>query len=193
MADETGEAGRGAAEKAASSRPSSSAPAPDLGELERARAHLAAIVDSSEDGIIGKTLDGIVVSWNKGAEQLFGYTSQEMVGQPITTIIPPEFHYEETEILAKIRRGERIERYHAIRIHKEGRRLNISLTVSPVRDMSGKIVGAAKIAHDVTENERAQKALERELEARTAVEEALRLSEAQLKQVVMEREHLLQS
>jgi PAS domain S-box-containing protein len=189
MADETREAGRGAAEKGTSS----SAGAADLGELERARAHLAAIVDSSEDGIVGKTLEGIVVSWNKGAERLFGYTSQEMVGQPILTIIPPEFQHEEAEILAKIRRGERIERYQAIRIHKEGHRLNISLTISPVRDMSGKIVGAAKIAHDITENKRAQKALERELEARTAVEEALRLSEAQLKQVVMEREYLLQS
>jgi PAS domain S-box-containing protein len=189
MADETREAGRGAAEKGTSS----SAGAADLGELERARAHLAAIVDSSEDGIVGKTLEGIVVSWNKGAERLFGYTSQEMVGQSITKVIPPEFQHEETEILAKIRRGERIERYQAIRIHKKGHRLSISLTISPVRDMSGKIVGAAKIAHDITENKRAQKALERELEARTAVEEALRLSEAQLKQVVMEREYLLQS
>jgi PAS domain S-box-containing protein len=189
MADETREAGRGAAGKGTSS----SAGAADLGELERARAHLAAIVDSSEDGIVGKTLEGIVVSWNKGAERLFGYTSQEMVGQSITKVIPPEFQHEETEILAKIRRGERIERYQAIRTHKKGHRLSISLTISPVRDMSGKIVGAAKIAHDITENKRAQKALERELEARTAVEEALRLSEAQLKQVVMEREYLLQS
>jgi PAS domain S-box-containing protein len=193
MADETGEAGRGAAEKAVSSRPSPSAGAADLGELERARAHLAAIVDSSEDGIVGKTLDGIVISWNKGAERLFGYTSQEMVGQSITKVIPPEFQHEETEILAKIRKGEPIERYHAIRIHKEGHRLNISLRVSPVRDASGTIVGAAKIAHDITANKRAQKALEEELDARTAVEEALRLSEAQLKQVVMEREQLLQS
>jgi PAS domain S-box-containing protein len=165
MADETGEAGRGSAEKAASSRPSSSARAADLGELERARAHLAAIVDSSEDGIISKTLDGIVLSWNKGAERLFGYTSQEMVGQPITTVIPPEFQHEEAEILAKIRRGERIERYQAIRIHKEGHRLNISLTISPVRDASGKIVGAAKIAHDITGNKRALKALEEEARA----------------------------
>src|ERR1700761_8931374 len=91
--------------------PSSSPGSPvDLAELEQARAHLAAIVDSSEDGIIGKTLEGIVTSWNKGAERLFGYTAAEMVGQSITRLIPPELHPEEIEILAKIRRGERIER-----------------------------------------------------------------------------------
>jgi PAS domain S-box-containing protein len=193
MADQAGERGRGSPEKAPGSRPSSSSRTTDLSELERTRAHLAAIVDSSEDGIISKTLEGIVISWNKGAERLFGYTSQEMVGQSITQVIPPEFQYEEAEILAKIRKGERLERYQAIRIHKDGHRLNISLTISPVRDASGTVVGAAKIAHDITANKQAQKALQRELEARTAAEEALRLSEARLKQVVMEREQLLQS
>ena len=186
MADQTGEAGRDPPEEARDSRLSSSVGRWDLSELERARAHLAAIVDSSEDGIVGKTLEGIVVSWNKGAQQLFGYPPEEMIGQSITKIIPPEYQHEETEILAKIRRGERIERYQAIRIHKDGHRLNISLTISPVRDTSGKIVGAAKIAHDIT-------ALQRELDARTSAEEALRVSEARLKQVVTEREHLLQS
>ncbi|MFL6600385.1 MAG: ATP-binding protein [Steroidobacteraceae bacterium] len=193
MGDETGEADRGSQEKAPGSKLSSSSGAVGLGELERARVHLAAIVDSSEDGIVGKTLAGIVISWNKGAERLFGYTAQEMIGQSITRIIPPEFHHQETEILARIRRGERIERYQAVRLHKEGRRLNISLTISPVRDSTGEIVGAAKIAHDITANEEAQKALERELDARTAAESALRRSEAQLKQVVAEREQLLQS
>ena len=186
MADQAGEAGRGSPEKAPGSRPSSSSWTADLNELERTRAHLAAIVDSSEDGIIGKTLEGVVVSWNKGAERLFGYTSQEMIGQSITKIIPPELQHEEAQILAKIRKGERLERYQAIRIHKDGHRLNISLTVSPVRDASGTVVGAAKIAHDITANKQAQ-------EARAAAEEALRLSEARLRQVVMEREHLLQS
>jgi PAS domain S-box-containing protein len=165
MADDTGEAGRGSSEEVRNSRLSSSTGGPDFDDLERLRAHLAAIVDSSEDGIIGKTLEGIVVSWNKGAERLFGFTAQEMIGQSITRVIPPEFQHEETDILAKIRRGERLERYQAIRIHKEGHRLNISLTVSPVRDASGKIVGAAKIAHDITANKQAQKALEEEARA----------------------------
>src|SRR5215475_14456371 len=117
--------------------PSPSSPPPPMSDAERARAHLAAIVDSSEDGIISKTLEGIVTSWNKGAERLFGYTAAEMIGQPITRLMPPEVQPEEIEILAKIRRGERIERFESIRIHKDGHRLNISLTISPVRDSGG--------------------------------------------------------
>ncbi len=137
----------------------------DLSELERARSHLAAIVDSSEDGIVGKTLEGIVTSWNKGAERLFGYTAREMVGESITRLIPPELQHEEADILAKIRAGERIERYEAVRIHKHGHRLHISLTISPVRDASGNIVGAAKIAHDVTGKRKAETALLEEARA----------------------------
>src|SRR6201991_4462179 len=106
-------------------------PPVDLEELERARAHLAAIVDSSEDGIISKTLEGIVTSWNAGAERLFGYTAAEMIGQSITRLMLLEIQQEAIEILARIRRGERIERFESIRIHKSGRRLNISLTISP--------------------------------------------------------------
>jgi PAS domain S-box-containing protein len=193
MADDTGEAGHDLPGEGPNPRPSYRSRTADVGELEQARAHLAAIVDSSEDGIISKTLQGIVVSWNRGAQQLFGYTPQEMIGQSITKLIPPEFHHEEASILAKIRSGERIERYQAIRIHKEGHRLDISLTISPIRDATGTIVGAAKIAHDITANKQAQKVLERELDARKSAEEALRVSEAQLKQVVMEREQLLQS
>ena len=140
-------------------------PPADFAELESARAHLAAIVDSSEDGIIGKTLEGIVTSWNKGAERLFGYTAAEMMGQPITRLMPPEVQEEESQILARIRRGERIERFESVRIHKDGHRLNISLTISPVRDLSGAIVGAAKIAHDVTEKRRVEKAFEEEVRA----------------------------
>jgi PAS domain S-box-containing protein len=144
---------------------SSSLPAFDLAELERVRTRLAAIVDSSEDGIISKTLDGIVTSWNKGAERLFGYTAQEMIGQPIARLIPPDLQHEEIDILAKIRRGERLDRYEAIRIHKQGRPLNVSLTISPVRDSTGTIVGAAKIAHDVTARLQAQKAFQEEARA----------------------------
>jgi PAS domain S-box-containing protein len=173
--------------------PSSSSSLFGPGDAERAQAHLAAIVDSSEDGIVSKTLEGIVTSWNKAAERLFGYTAQEMIGQSIKKIIPPESQHEETEILAKIRAGERIERYEAVRIHKDGHRLYISLTISPVRDASGTIVGAAKIAHDITQARQDEQALQQELQARKAAEAALRDSEAQLKQVITEREQLLQS
>src|ERR1700761_7974408 len=113
----------------------------ERGELQQARAHLAAIVESSEDGIVGKTLDGIVTSWNQGAERLFGYSAAEMIGQPIAKLIPPEMQHEEVDILSRLRRGERITRYEAIRIHRDGHRLNISLTISPVRDRNGRIVG----------------------------------------------------
>src|SRR5690349_526446 len=106
----------------------------ETAELERARAHLAAIIASSEDAIVSKTLQGVVTSWNAAAERLFGYTAAEMVGQPILRIIPEELHYEEVDILTKIRAGERIERYETVRVHKDGRRLEISLTISPVRN-----------------------------------------------------------
>lgn len=111
---------------------------------------LAAIVASSEDAIASKTLQGIVTSWNVAAERLFGFTAEEMIGQPILRIIPPELYPEEDRILGEIRSGRRIERYQTVRLRKDGGRVHISLTVSPIRDASGKIVGAAKIAHDVT-------------------------------------------
>jgi PAS domain S-box-containing protein len=155
------------------------APAANPVELERARAHLAAIVESSEDVIISKTLEGIVTSWNKGAERLFGYTAAEMIGQSITRLMPPEIQREEIDILAQIRRGERIERFESIRLHKDGRRLNISLTISPVRDLAGQIVGAAKIAHDVTEKKRVEKALQAEARAHEILYEVGQLVAAQ--------------
>jgi PAS domain S-box-containing protein len=127
---------------------------------EEARAHLAAIVDSSQDAIISKTLDGVVRTWNRGAEVLFGYTAEEAVGRPITLIIPPERLHEEREILARLARGERIEHYETVRVAKDGRRIDLSLTVSPIRDAEGHIIGASKIARDVTEQKRAVKALE---------------------------------
>lgn len=151
----------------------------DLSELERARYHLAAIVDSSEDGIVSKTLEGIVTSWNKGAERLFGYTAAEMVGQAIHRIIPLELHPEEDQILAKLRAGERIERYETVRIHKDGHRLNISLTISPVRDAGGRIVGAAKIAHDITARKAAEKALQEEAQALEILNQVGRIVAAQ--------------
>jgi PAS domain S-box-containing protein len=131
-------------------------------ELERARSHLAAIVTFSEDAIVGKTLEGIVTSWNAAAERLFGFTAEEMIGQPIVRVIPEELRYEEAEILAKLRRGERIERYETIRVHKDGHRLEVSLTISPVRDATGRIVGAAKIGHDISARRRVERALKDE-------------------------------
>jgi PAS domain S-box-containing protein len=162
MADNTGQRGPAPHGVTAEPKLSSSTESNDSGELERTRARLAAIVDSSEDGIISKTLEGIVTSWNRGAERLFGYTASEMTGQPIARLIPPEFQHEEADILAKLRRGERIDRYEAVRIHKNGTYLNISLTISPMRDGTGRIVGAAKIAHDVTATRQAEKARQEE-------------------------------
>jgi PAS domain S-box-containing protein len=120
-------------------------------------ARLAAIVASSDDAIISKTLDGRITSWNAGASRIFGYEASEMIGEPITRIIPPELHEEETQILARLRRGEYIDHYETIRVAKDGRRVNISLTVSPLRDSSGKIIGASKIARDITERKQAEK------------------------------------
>jgi PAS domain S-box-containing protein len=141
-------------------------PAPaDAATIGRARGLLAAIVASSEDAIISKSLEGIVSSWNGAAERLFGYAAHEMIGEPILRLIPPNLQYEEAEILAKLRNGERIERYETVRVHKDGRRLDISLTVSPVRDSSGKIIGAAKIAHDITARRKAERGLKEEAEA----------------------------
>jgi PAS domain S-box-containing protein len=134
----------------------------DITERHRAeelRARLAAIVESSEDAIVSKTLQGIVQSWNGGAERLFGYTAGEMIGRSIITIIPPERHDEERMILDRLSRGERIEHYETIRVAKDGQRIDISLTISPVRDASGRIIGASKVARDISVQKRAEEAL----------------------------------
>ncbi|HEX5041501.1 MAG TPA: PAS domain S-box protein [Candidatus Polarisedimenticolaceae bacterium] len=124
------------------------------------QALLAAIVDSSDDAIVSKSLDGIILSWNAAAERIFGYPAAEAVGRSIHLIIPPERRGEEEEILRKLRRGQRIEHLETVRVRKDGRRVHVSLTVSPVRDASGRIVGASKVARDVTEQRRAHRALE---------------------------------
>src|SRR5688572_14427359 len=111
---------------------------------------LAAIVQSSEDAIASKTLEGIVTSWNKGAENLFGYTAEEMIGQPITRIIPPNRLDEEPLILEKIRRGERMQSFDTVRMTKNGELLHISLTLSPIKDYDGKIIGVSKIARNIS-------------------------------------------
>ncbi len=126
---------------------------------EEAQARLAAIVESSDDAIVSKTLDGVITSWNRGAERLFGWTAAEAVGRPITLIIPPERLDEEPRILEKLRRGGRVDHFETVRVAKDGRRLDISLTISPVRDASGRITGASKIARDVTARKRAEAAV----------------------------------
>jgi PAS domain S-box-containing protein len=119
-------------------------------------ARLAAIVATSDDAIASKTLEGRVTSWNAAATRLFGYTEEEMIGQSITRIIPPELHAEEDRILAQLRRGERIDHYETVRVAKDGRRLDVSLCVSPLRDKSGRVVGASKIARDISERKQAE-------------------------------------
>jgi PAS domain S-box-containing protein len=123
--------------------------------LESAR--LAAIVVSSDDAIISKTIEGRITSWNAGATRIFGYEASEMIGESILRIIPPELHGEEAEILARLQRGERIDHFETVRVAKDGRRLDISLTVSPLRDRSGKVVGASKVGRDITDRKRAEK------------------------------------
>ena len=125
-------------------------------QAQKAEAHLAAIVESSDDAIISKDLNSIITSWNRGAERLFGYTAQEAIGQPVTMLMPPERFNEEPGILERIRRGESIEHYETVRCHKDGTSLEISLTVSPIRDANGRIVGASKIARDITERKHAE-------------------------------------
>jgi PAS domain S-box-containing protein len=129
-----------------------------LSEAEKAQRRLAAIIESSEDAIASKDLNGIITSWNKSAERLFGYTAEEIIGQPVTTIIPPELHDDEPRILAKIRAGERIEHFQTVRVHKNGQRIDVSLTVSPIRDAKGNIVGAAKIVRDITRQKKLEEA-----------------------------------
>jgi PAS domain S-box-containing protein len=119
-------------------------------------ARLAAIVATSDDAIVSKTIDGWVTSWNAAATRLFGYAPEEMIGQPIIRIIPPELHAEEDRILAHLRRGERIDHYETVRVAKDGRRIDVSLTVSPLRDKSGKVIGASKIARDISERKQAE-------------------------------------
>ena len=129
----------------------------ELNELHFANARLAAIVESSDDAIISKTLEGQIVSWNAAAERLFGYSAEEMIGKPITTIIPPERLPEEREILDRIRRGERVEHFETIRVARDGHQLELSLTISPVRAATGEIIGASKVARQITERKQAER------------------------------------
>ena len=135
---------------------------------QEAQARLAAIVESSDDAIVSKTLDGIVRTWNKGAERIFGYTSDEMVGRPIQTIIPRDRLEEEPRILERLRRGDRVDHFETIRVRKDGTQIEVSVTISPIRGKDGQVIGASKIARDVT----AQKEFQRQLQAAKEVAEA---------------------
>jgi PAS domain S-box-containing protein len=131
----------------------------DREQREEARARLAAIIESSDDAIVSKDLNGIIRSWNDGAERLFGYTATEAIGRPITMLMPPDRFNEEPGILERIRRGERIHHYETVRRRKDGTLLDISLTVSPITDTHGRIVGASKIARDITQRKQMEEAL----------------------------------
>ncbi len=147
-----------------------------------AAARLAAIVESSNDAIVGKTLDGVITSWNPAAERLFGWSAAEAIGQHITLIIPPDRRAEEDTVLATVRRGERIEHYDTVRVRKDGRLVDVSLTVSAIRDARGRIIGASKIARDITERRRIEeergRLLRHEQEARAAAEALNRAKDA---------------
>jgi PAS domain S-box-containing protein len=137
-------------------------PSVDAGLL---RSQLAAIVESSQDAILGKTLDGTITSWNAGAEALYGYTPEEILGRPISVLVCPERADELPEIMDRIARGERVAHYETVRLHKDGRRVEVSVTISPIRGGTGKIVGASAIARDISEGKRIEQAL-REAELR---------------------------
>ena len=129
----------------------------DISESKRAQeafARLAAIVESSEDAIVAKTLDGTITNWNKAAERIFGYSAEEAIGQQITLIVPPDRLDEEADILASLRRGERIDHFETVRKRKDGTLLDISVTISPVKDAEGRVIGASKVARDITERKR---------------------------------------
>jgi PAS domain S-box-containing protein len=140
---------------------------------EIARHLLAAIVESSHDAIISKDLNGIINSWNKGAERIFGFEAAEVIGRPITILIPPNLQNEEVQILERLRRGERIDHFDTIRRRKDGTLLNISLTISPIKNERGEVVGASKIARDITEQKEAQREIRFQAHLLNAVEQAV--------------------
>jgi PAS domain S-box-containing protein len=140
---------------------------------EQATRLLAAIVESSRDAIVSKSLNGVITSWNKGAERLFGYAAEEAVGQNITLIIPPERRDEERMIVEQLTRGERVDHFETVRMRKDGSLLDVSLTISPMKDASGRVVGASKLARDITERKRAEEALR---QAQTDLAHASRLT-----------------
>jgi PAS domain S-box-containing protein len=149
----------------------------NLASPELAPYWLAALIESADDAIISKTLDGIITSWNKGAQRIFGYTGDEVIGKPVTILIPKGHEDEEPVILARLRAGKRIEHYETTRVAKDGRLLEVSLTVSPIKGPKGEIVGASKIARDITEQKQARRALDEASERLKLALDAARLGD----------------
>jgi two-component system cell cycle sensor histidine kinase/response regulator CckA len=145
----------------------------DRKHAEAAASQLALIVESSNDAIVGKSLDGKITSWNAGAERIYGYTKSEVLGQPVSILIPPEQRDDLPEILERLKRGERIQHYETLRVRKDGPRINVSVSISPVKDAAGEIIGASAIARDVTERKRVEGQLKKsEAQFRSLVHEA---------------------
>jgi PAS domain S-box-containing protein len=125
-------------------------------QAELSDQRLAAIVDSSHDAIVSKDLNGLITTWNRGAQRLFGYAASEMIGRSITTLIPPDRHHEEVRILDRIRRGERVDPYETLRQRRDGSLVDVSISVSPLRNAAGEVIGASKIARDISERKEAE-------------------------------------
>jgi PAS domain S-box-containing protein len=128
-------------------------------ESFRDRALLASLVESSDDAIIGKTLDGVIVSWNSGAQKTYGYAAEDVIGKHVSILVPPEIQDDVTKFLDSIKRGEHVDRYRTVRVRKDGSRIDVSITVSPIKDANGKIIGASTIARDITERKRMENEL----------------------------------
>ena len=135
---------------------------------EEMRGHLSAVVESSDDAIISMTMEGTITSWNRGAERVFGYSSAEALGKSRRMLLPAERANEESDILARIERGERVSHLETVRVRKDGKKIDVSVTISPIKNSSGAIVGASKIARDITEHKRAEQALKKSLAASEA-------------------------
>jgi PAS domain S-box-containing protein len=136
---------------------------------EQDRYLLAAIVEHSNDAIISKTLDGVILNWNAAAEQIYGYSAEEVIGHPISILAPPDQPDEISHILEKINQGERVDHYETVRVRKDGRKVPVSLTISPIKDKSGKIIAASTIARDITRRKQAEAALRQERNFNAAV------------------------
>ncbi len=137
-------------------------------QADKARARLAAIVESSDDEIISKTLDGTIVTWNAGATRLFGYTAEEAIGQPNSMLVPPDRLEEHQQLLSRLRHGERTEHFETVRVAKDGRRVDVALTTSPIRDESRRIIGISTIGRDITARKQAEQERDRLLIAEQA-------------------------
>jgi len=142
-------------------------------QADAARAHLAAIVESCNDAIFSKTIDGIILSWNSGAESLYGYTAEEMIGQSVSRLVPPYRPNELPQILGRIKRGERVEAFETVRLRKDRSPVEVSLTISPIKDGVGRIIGASTVARDITQSKKEEHERLRLIQELTATVEAL--------------------